>query len=191
VTTFPVKRPHDDRGTTGTSAPFNQLVHEPHHVVGQSYRDLSAHTNMVPERDALASVSNPAGAEDPVAAVDVVFPPGRGRDVFGVWPCGGPWDAAPWVFVSLRFAYLAVLRVFGWFILLARSERAGDAEILILRHQVAVLQRAGQGPGVSWADRTGTGRTRWTMRWKPCAGRELGYRLDQGFSRRHDHRSCA
>jgi hypothetical protein len=88
--------------------------------------------------------------------------------VFGVWPCGGPWDAAPWVFVSLRFAYLAVLRVFGWFILLARSERAGDAEILILRHQVAVLQRQVKAPRVSWADRTGTGRTRWTMRWKPA-----------------------
>jgi hypothetical protein len=41
----------------------------------------------------------------------------------------------------LRFAYLVVLRVFGWFALLARSDRAKDAEILILRHRVAVLQR--------------------------------------------------
>ena len=24
-----------------------------------------------------------------------------------------------------------------------------------------------------------------------CAGRGLGYQLDQGFPRRHDHRSCA
>ena len=38
--------------------------------------------------------------------------------------------------MSLRFAYLAVLRVFGWLALLARSDRAMDAEILILRHQV-------------------------------------------------------
>lgn len=45
------------------------------------------------------------------------------------------------VFVSTRFAYLVVLRVFGWLALLARSELARDAEILILRHQVAVLQR--------------------------------------------------
>ena len=43
--------------------------------------------------------------------------------------------------MSLRFAYLAALRVFGWLALLARSDRAKDAEILILRHQVAVLQR--------------------------------------------------
>lgn len=45
------------------------------------------------------------------------------------------------VLVPLRFAYLAVLRVFGWLALLASSDRAKDAEILILRHQVAVLQR--------------------------------------------------
>jgi len=43
--------------------------------------------------------------------------------------------------VTLRLAYLAVLRVFSWLALLARSDRAKDAEILLLRHQVAVLQR--------------------------------------------------
>jgi putative transposase len=48
--------------------------------------------------------------------------------------------------VSLRLAYLAVLRVFGWLTLLARSDRAKDAEILILRHQVAVLQRQVEAP---------------------------------------------
>ena len=55
--------------------------------------------------------------------------------------------------MSLRFAYLAVLRVFGWLALLARSDRAKDAEILILRHQVAVLQRQVKAPRLSWADR--------------------------------------
>ena len=49
--------------------------------------------------------------------------------------------------MSLRLAYLAVLRVFGWLALLARSDRAKDAEILILRHQVAVLQRQGKVNG--------------------------------------------
>ena len=34
--------------------------------------------------------------------------------------------------MSLRFSYLAVLRVFGWLALLARSDRAKDAEILRL-----------------------------------------------------------
>ena len=53
----------------------------------------------------------------------------------------------------MRFAYLAVLHVFGWLALLARSDRAKDAEILILRHQVAVLQRKVKVPKLSWADR--------------------------------------
>ena len=47
---------------------------------------------------------------------------------------------------------MAVLRVFGWLALLARSNRAKDAEILILRHQVAVLQRQVKTPRLSWAD---------------------------------------
>ncbi len=42
------------------------------------------------------------------------------------------------VSISLRFAYLAVLRIFGWLTLLARSDRAKDAEILLLRHAGAV-----------------------------------------------------
>jgi hypothetical protein len=55
--------------------------------------------------------------------------------------------------VTLRLAYLVVLRVFGWLALLTRSDRAKDAEILILRHQVAVLQRQAGTPKLSWADR--------------------------------------
>jgi putative transposase len=46
-----------------------------------------------------------------------------------------------------------VLRAFGWLALLARSDRAKDAEILLLRHQLAVLQRNAGAPRLSWADR--------------------------------------
>ena len=46
-----------------------------------------------------------------------------------------------------------MFRVFGWLALLARSDRAKDAEILILRYQVAVLQRQVKTPTLSWADR--------------------------------------
>jgi putative transposase len=55
--------------------------------------------------------------------------------------------------MTLRFAYLAVLRAFGWLALLGRSDRSKDAEILILRHQVAVLRRQVKAPRLSWADR--------------------------------------
>ena len=34
-----------------------------------------------------------------------------------------------------------MLRVFGWLVLLARSDAAKDAEILVLRHEIAVLLR--------------------------------------------------
>src|SRR5499425_2319117 len=62
-------------------------------------------------------------------------------------------DRALSVSVSLRFAYLTVIRVFSWLALLARSDRAKDTEILILRHQVEVLQRQVMTPRLSWADR--------------------------------------
>ena len=48
---------------------------------------------------------------------------------------------------------MAVLRLFGWLALLAQSDRAKDAEILLLRHQLAVLQRNAGAPRLSWADR--------------------------------------
>jgi len=53
----------------------------------------------------------------------------------------------------MRFAYMTVLRVCGWLALFARSNRAKDAEILILRHQVAVLQRQVKTQRLPWADR--------------------------------------
>ena len=74
---------------------------------------------------------------------------GQDRHLAAREPCG----RALLVLVSMRFAYLAVLRVFGWLALLSRSDRAKDAEILILRHQIAVLQRQVQTPRLSWADR--------------------------------------
>jgi putative transposase len=43
--------------------------------------------------------------------------------------------------------------VLGWPALLARSDAAKEAEILVLRHEVAVLRRQVARPGADWADR--------------------------------------
>jgi len=43
--------------------------------------------------------------------------------------------------VAFRLAYLALVRVLSWLALLARSDIAKDLEILVLRHEVAVLRQ--------------------------------------------------
>src|SRR4051812_41954513 len=46
-----------------------------------------------------------------------------------------------------------LVRVLSWLALLARSDAAKDAEILTLRHEVAVLRRTNARPALTWRDR--------------------------------------
>ncbi|MCW2890499.1 MAG: integrase [Streptosporangiaceae bacterium] len=55
--------------------------------------------------------------------------------------------------MALRLLYLIFVRVLGWLALLSRSDASKEAEILVLRHQLAVLRRQVAKPQPSWADR--------------------------------------
>ena len=55
--------------------------------------------------------------------------------------------------VSLRLLYLIFRHVFGLVLLLGRTSATKDIELLVLRHEVAVLRRTNPRPRLDWADR--------------------------------------
>ena len=55
--------------------------------------------------------------------------------------------------MTFRLLYLIFLRLCGWLALLPRPGNVKNTEILVLRHQIAVLQRQAGSPRMSWADR--------------------------------------
>jgi putative transposase len=55
--------------------------------------------------------------------------------------------------VSLRLLYLIFLQLVNLLLLLGRSSASKDVELLVLRHEVAVLRRVNSKPRLDWADR--------------------------------------
>jgi hypothetical protein len=54
--------------------------------------------------------------------------------------------------VALRLLCLIFIRLCDWLVLLGRSQASKNAELLVLRHEVAVLRRTHSRPRLDWAD---------------------------------------
>jgi putative transposase len=55
--------------------------------------------------------------------------------------------------VALKLIYQMFAKLLSWMVLHARSDTANEIEILVLRHQLAVLQRRTPRPRINWSDR--------------------------------------
>lgn len=55
--------------------------------------------------------------------------------------------------VSLRRLYLIFNRLLNWLLLLGRTSSSKVIELLVLRHEVAILRRTNPRPRLDWADR--------------------------------------
>ena len=55
--------------------------------------------------------------------------------------------------MAVKLIYQVIVKVFAWLALLARTDSANQTEILVLRHEVALLRRQVGTPKPTWTDR--------------------------------------
>jgi hypothetical protein len=65
----------------------------------------------------------------------------------------GDWQLCMIENVSLRLPYLIFSQLLSWLTLLPRASSSKDIELLVLRHEIAVLRRTNPKPRLHWADR--------------------------------------
>ena len=55
--------------------------------------------------------------------------------------------------MALQLIYLVFSKLLSWMVLRTRSVTTKEIEILVLRHQLVVLQRRSPRPRITWPDR--------------------------------------
>ena len=55
--------------------------------------------------------------------------------------------------MAVKMIYEMFAKLLSWMVLHARPDTANEIEILVLRHQLAVLRRGTPRPRISWTDR--------------------------------------
>ena len=68
----------------------------------------------------------------------------------------GDWQSPAWGMIAavpLRLLYLIFVQVLRLVLLLGRATSTKDVELVVLRHEVAVLRRTNPRPRLDWADR--------------------------------------